>query len=256
VSPTETRADATVVGDLVRSVASLRAERFVDGPARPEHGLARPRFTLRVRFEGAARDSADAGAEAGARDAGAPRPRDYTIVIGAETEDGSFARLEGEDQAVFVVADELYESLGGPLVDRDLFAVQEDGVQGLVIERGTDRLEIRRGDDGWRLGGEAAPEGSVEGVVTRLAVVRATEAVAFGAPAAELGLSPPRLRATIELDDEDDETPASIVLLLGAEYAHGEERLVYGRREDVDATLGLPIEAVEPLLELGLTPDE
>jgi hypothetical protein len=246
VEPLELAADDVVAQEIARSVARLEVERFVAAAARPEHGLARPRIELRLRFV------ADDGDEA---DAGAASPVDHTILIGAEAEGGRYARLAGDDQPVFVVAAAFVERLEGPLLDRDLFMLEDERVTGLVIERpGAERVEIERSEDGWRTGTGPAPEGAVAAILSRFGTARAAEVLGFGAPTAAMGLAAPRARLRVALTSEgDEERSEERVMLIGAEYGDEGSRRVYMRREDVDATFGMPARVVAPLLEWGVS---
>lgn len=252
VEPIAARADDTVVRDVVRSLAKLRAARFVAAEPRPEHGLQRPRLRVRVRF---APSVAAEVADGGQADGGSAEARERVLLVGASSDDGAYARLDGDDATVFLIESSLVDRLAAPLVDRDLFSFSEDAVRSVVIERGAERFELARDGERWTLGGEETPSAPADRILTRLSVVRAAEAFAFGPPRPELGLDPPRARVTIRLADEDEATPDEIVVLLGAEYGEGDERRVYARREGVDATLGLPTRAAEPVLTFGANPE-
>jgi hypothetical protein len=258
-APVSFRADDVVVGDLVRALAGLRAERFVASAPAAEHGLSRPRFRLRVTFTPAA-GGGDAGPAADGGDGGAAHraPVDRVILVGNQVEGGgAYARLEGADQTVFVLPDEFVASLRGPLVDRNLFAIDGEQVQGLVIERaGAPRVELERSGDAWRAVGQGAaqpPAGAVQAIFTALATARAAEAISYGPPAAETGLRAPptRLVARITADEQNEER----VLLLGTAYGEeGSGRRVYARRDGVDATFGLPERVARPIIEFGQAP--
>lgn len=253
-APIAFRADDVVVSDIVRAVAGLRAERFVAAAPTAEHGLSRPRFRLRVKFTPAA-GAGDAGPAA---DGGAARAVDRVILIGGQAEGGgAYARLEGPDQAVFVVADDFVTRLQGPLVDRNLFALDAEQVQGLVIERvGAPRVELERRGDEWRAvgqGGAQPPDGAVQAILSALGTARAAEAISYGPPAADTGLRTPptRLVARLTADEQNEERVFQFGMAYGAE---GSGRRVYARRDGVDATFGLPERVVRPIVELGQAP--
>lgn len=259
-TPLEFRADDVAVRDIVRSVSTLRTERFVAASPIAEHGLSRPRIQLRIRFAGSDDDTeADGGTEPsdGSSEAGsddrASGPREHVLLIGNEAEDGWYARLDGDDQTVFLIQPSLVEQLDSPLIDRDLFAVEEELVQGLIIERGgEDRVEVERGDNGWTSGETRAPEGAVDAIIARLEVVRASEVLGFGQPGAETGLRSPRARLFLRLSAADEERTEERVIIIGSAYGDDDTRRVYVRREDVDVTFGVPERAVRPILEYGM----
>lgn len=258
-TPLEHRADEVIVQDIVRDVATLRAERFIAAAPTAEHGLTRPRIQLRIRFAGSERDDeADGGAEPvdGSSETGGDErsaPREHVLLIGNEAEDGWYARLDGDDQTVFLVPPSLVDRLDGPLIDRDLFAVEEGLVQSVVIERaGEDRVEVERGDRGWMAGETPAPEGAVDAILARLEVVRASEVLGFGQPRAGTGLRTPRARLFLRISEEDEERTVERVLVIGSTYGDDDTTRVYVRREDVDVTFGVPERAIRPILEYGM----
>lgn len=246
VEPVELFADDVRVAAVVRGLSRLEAERFVAAEPAAAHGLTRPRLRVRVRF--------GAGVDGGVGDGGAPSER--VLVVGGEAEGGAYARLEGGDAPVFVVDLSLVEQLEAPLVSRDLFAFDDDRVEALVIERpGEPRMELSRGEGGWEgLEGEASASVVAGEILSRLSVARAAEVVGYGPPPAVAGLTLPRARVTIHLAGEGEAEER--VIELGAEYGDEESgRRVYGRRQGVDVTFGLPLGAVRPILEAGASPD-
>ncbi len=246
VSPVEHRGDQVGVRGIIRSFSRLEAARFVGDVPEADHGLASPFMRLRVGYTVDDDDEADAGTSV---------ERDWTLSIGGETDGGRFARLEGEDTTVFVLSTELVESLEEPLLDRDLFAVEEETVDRLVIERGAVRHEIEREGDEWREGSDTVPQRDMDAILARLGGARASRVVGFGDPLPTMTLDPPRARVAIHLTETEDEGLEELVLLIGAEAVEGEAIAVYVRREDVDATFELPLRTVEPLLEYGALPE-
>jgi hypothetical protein len=237
-SPVHFRADQVVVRDVVRSLSSLEAVRFAAASPAAEHGLARPFLRVRIHYE---RGDEEA-------DAGGPAPHDRVLSIGSETEGGRFARLDGNDETVFVISGELVTDLAGPLIDRDLFAAEEDRIDRLTVGLEGSRRVLARRDEGWTDDGRAASGGEVDRILARLATARAAEVLGFGRPQAAMGLDEPRLRVTVHLSEHEEGSPEELVILVGSEYRDGDERRVYARRADVDATFGLPLRVVEPLL--------
>lgn len=240
--PLQARADDTIVGDLVRSIAGLRVERFVASAPAPSHGLARPELTVRARFE-----VSGGGEDGGAGDGGAVETRDHILRIGAPVEGGRFAQLEGED-AVFIVSESLTVPLDAPLIDRDLFAVAEESVQAITIERGEERIELRRDGDHWVRGEERVGSSPVERMLTRIAVARATNVFAIGPAAPTMGFATPRGRILLTVEDGEQDTPEQMVIVIGAAFEEDETERTHVRRDDVDATFGLPERTVELFL--------
>lgn len=240
VSPAEFRGDQVGVREIVRSLSRLEAVRFVDDAPQPEHGLESPYLSLRLQ------STPDEDA-----DGGAGGEWSSTLLVGDETDGGRFARLEGSDTTVFVVSDDFVSILESPLLDRDLFAVEEERVDRLTIERGAERHEIELVDDEWREDGEAVPPRDMDRILARLGGARAIRVVGFGDPLPTMSLDPPRARVTIRLTEAEGEGLEEVVLLIGAEVETAESPGVYVRREDLDATFELPLRTIEPLLFFG-----
>ncbi len=249
-TPFEARADETIMGDLVRAVARLRATRFVASAPSSEHGLGRPRAILQVTFEAGAHS-----ADGGATDGGSGTTTTHTLKIGAPAGEGEvYAQLEGEE-VVFVISDAFASRALEPLIDRDSLAVDDSVVEQITIERSGQRVELRLRGDQWFQGEDAAPAGTVERLLTRLASARASEVIGYGAPADTMGLTPPNVRVTMRLDDEEERTPEVMEILVGASYEEDEQPRAYVRRGDLDATFGLPARTVELILDYGVTAD-
>lgn len=160
-TPISAEADRVVVRELARAIAGLRAERFVAERPAPEHGLSAPGRTVTAGFE---------------------EGETVTLRIGAETEGGAFAQLEGEP--VFVLPAATLETLDVHLVSRDLLTLDVAGAQSIRIERaGSPPVELRRDGSGWKMadGAEADPE-RTRALLDRLSSLRASGVERYGAP--------------------------------------------------------------------------
>lgn len=251
-SPVPFRADSLAARDLVRRVAELTVERWVAERAEPAHGLGTPRLRLTVKFErhGEAADEHgdDADADGGS---GPARPtervREYTLVVGAQTDGGSFARLQGPGggDAVFVVPSALVDDALAPLIDRNLFQLDEGALASITIEHGATRVELVHEGEQWKKGGAEVPRDRMTPLLDKLASVRALRAVGFGPAVPTAGLSSPVLRVTLVRREPEEGEPPRVEMAFGAATGEGADAGHFARRGDVDATLLVPKDLVD-----------
>jgi hypothetical protein len=253
-SPVALRADSLAARDVVRRLAELTVERWVAERAEPAHGLGAPRLRLTVKFERQGEggdehgDDGDADADAGS---GPARPRErvreYTLVVGAQTDGGYFARLQGPGggDAVFVVSTALVDDALSPLIDRNLFQIDEASLASVIIEHGATRVELVHEGEGWKKGGAEVPRDRVSPLLDKLASVRALRAVGFGPATATAGLASPVLRVTLVRRAPEEGEPDRVEMVFGAASGEGADAGHFARRGDVDATLLVPKEFVD-----------
>lgn len=246
--PVAFRADSLATRDVVRRVAELTVERWVAERAEPGHGLASPRLRLTVKFERQGEDDDQGDADA---DAGPARPRErvreYTLVVGAQTDGGHFARLEGPGggDAVFVVSTALVDDALAPLVDRNLFQIDEASLASMTIEQGGTRVELVHEGEGWKKAGTAVPRERIAALLDKLASVRALRAVGFGPAAPAAALGSPVLRVTLVRREPEEGEPDRVEMAFGAVSGEGADAGHFARRADVDATLLVPKDFVD-----------
>ncbi len=228
VAPVQAPAMAEV-RELARLLARLTADRFVADAATPEHGLTPPRVRVTIHLE----------PEEG-------EPRDVALDLGAATEGGAFARLDGED-AVFVVSDSLTRLVSAPLIARTLLQTPAIELERLVVEAEGVRRELSF--DGRRIVGPDGPlpEDRSEALTGAIGRLRAEGATRYGPALASEGLAPPRARVEIARG-EGAQPPLRYVILVGAPTGEGAE--VFVRREDLPVTFTVAESAVAPLLDL------
>jgi hypothetical protein len=247
--PVELRADSLATRDFVRRLAELSAERWVAERAEGSHGLANPRVRVTIKFE-----TSEAAAEDGEADAGArprERVREYVLAIGAATEGGAFAKLSGPGggDAVFVVPTALVDDALAPLLDRNLFQIDEASLASMTIEKGGTRVELVHDDSGWKKGGTAVPRERIAPLLDQLASMRALRAVGFGPAVATAGLASPVLRLTLVRREPEQGEPDRIEMAVGALQGEGADAGHFARRADVDATFVVPKEFVDRFTE-------
>jgi hypothetical protein len=158
--PVALAADPEALETLRAAASRLRAERFVAAAPAGAHGLA-GEVTLVV-------DPPPPG--------DAP-PARHTVILGAATEGGCFARLK-EDPAVFLLADDACRALRAPLATREVFAATIDELTAVTLD-GT-RYERHAGR--WhRAGGAPVAARDATALEELVAALReAPEAQAYG----------------------------------------------------------------------------
>lgn len=226
-APIEANA-ASAASEALRALSRLQVERFVADAASAEHGLSSPLMTIAAHYE------PEEGEEA-----------DVTLRIGAETEGGRFAQLDG-DPSVFVASESFVERFDSPFVSRRLLSTEVIFIDRLTFEGGGRTIELTH--DGQVFSGS---DGAIdpqlsEAIGTAIERLSASDATRYGAPSASEGLVPPRARITVAR--AEGEEPQRYVLAIGAPT--GERGEVYLRREDLNVTFTVTEEAIAPLLRI------
>lgn len=239
--PVEAAADDVLVGQLVRHVAKLEAERFV--AARPEepHGLRSPRWVVMVRFEGG-------GPEDGDEDAEEPAPREHVLRIGAEAPGGAYAQL-GSDAAVFVVPQGLIDAVEQPLVTRDLLSADRQELASLRIVRGSKTIELacKDGECAPRDGAPPDPERTRK-LLDRLAALRAAAVTEYGQTPDVHGFGAPRAEVTVVTRGKDAEAAGESTFVVGATEGEGDAAQTHVRPEAVDVGFLFPAYVIDTFL--------
>ena len=253
--PIEARGARTEIDELARRLASVTAERFVAATPAAEHGLADPRFVVRVHFEGALPSDEeedlfddghdhDHGQEA--PEGEDPGPRTHELRVGAATDGGAFAQL-GDDDAVFVLPASVVEAVEAPLVSRNLLASDVDFIEALTIERDGQVTELSQGELSWQTQDGPADGDRVRRLLDAIEDLRALEVGPYGPAPAEHGMDTPRARVTVRRAEGGDE-PLRYTLRVGAVVGEGEGARVAVRREDLDVSFLVAARTVDPLV--------
>ncbi len=219
---------ASAATEALRALSRLQVEQFVADGASAEHGLNTPAMTIAARYEPDEED-----------------PADVTLRVGAETEGGRFAQLEG-DGAVFVVSSRFVERFASPFVSRRLLGTDVIFIDKVILEAGGRTLELSH--DGRVFASDDGPIDPVlsEALGTAIERLSASGTVRYGDALASEGLAPPRIRVRIERGEQAEE-PHSYTLLIGAPIGTGDE--VYLRREDLGVTFSVSEESVAPMIQ-------
>jgi hypothetical protein len=228
-APVRVDADRVAVAELVRMVAGLEAVGFVADAAEPAHGLDAPWVVARARFAGE----------------GDAKERERVLQLGAATEGGRFARLDG-GPAVFVVAPALAEVLARPLANRALIATPVERLDAAVVTRGGRRLAVRREGEAFVTEAVDATDatGAARRLAERLAALRARAVTRYGAARPEEGFARPTAVVRVTARAEGTEEPATYNLLIGAPEGGD---AYHARRSDHAVGFLLPKEQAEAL---------
>lgn len=234
-SPVSVPADPIRTADLFVRLSSLEAVRFVTQNPLPEHGLSGPAATtVIIRL-----DEDDGHGHGGGASS-------HTLVVGAATELGAFARLD--DGPVFVMVSATTELIAKPLVARTLLTTPAIYVDGVEIT-GAQTLSVRRQANA--LVSDAGPlaPARATALLDAIADFDAVDVAAYGVPA-DSGLARPRARITIVRASEGP-SPARYVVLVGADIEGGRTHV---RREDLAIDLLVRTETVSALLGATVAP--
>jgi hypothetical protein len=194
VEPIQARADAETVDTLLRDLATLRAEGFVDAPpSDAEAGLAPPAFEIALHAPGE-------GEGAG--------PRVVRLAVGGEYAGGELRLARGAQPSLYTIAKARLEQMPRDVVawrwkqlaDFDVadvhaadFFFQTESGDPVVIH-------AERGENGWTSSPEAFAEGRLEAVLAQLSRLRAA-GIESDAPSEsalrERGLAPPNAVITV-----------------------------------------------------------
>ena len=215
--------------DLIERLAALKTTRWVAEQDDGAFGLGTPRFTIEITTHSSA-------------DAGPPTP--VTLLIGARTDDGSYAKL-ASDPGVFLVPREIEErsaqwnlSRAGfllPVSDIQKLKLAADDGQTLILARDGTALRIVGGKDKRSLDVAADVQQSLDDLVPIVAV-------SIGAAADHQGFKKPAL--TIECTT----ATSTVTFLIGSGDTFESTSVFYVRRSGIDATFVVPQSAVRPLL--------
>lgn len=229
------QADLTFAQEAVMAFSKLKAERWVARTADPAMGLSEPRLVVTAHLaEGASKD---------------PAARTVTIRVGARTDDGSYAQIEGEEP-VFILPRRFESIVSKSFVSRKEFDVPPELIERVVIKHGDKKLTMVRDGKQLRLEGGGG-SGRESELVDALAALTPHVAVALGAPAPAHGLEPPAISLSIVLRKFPDDPPDSesrVLLTIGSADLWDGIPIYFARRDGVDAVYAIPQKPVRAIL--------
>ncbi|XYI04006.1 DUF4340 domain-containing protein [Sorangium sp. So ce1128] len=249
-------ADDALADELAELLGGLKAERWVAADAGQGYGLGAPRLAVEAELASAPEPGGGAAGDAAARAA--------RVELGALAGAGSFARA-GKGGPVFVAPPALEAAAGRLLLRRDVFVVAPQEIARVTLVSGDGkRVVVEVSPGGFTVAGaadQASATATAAGVRDALADLHAEGAVALGKPEKHHGLSPPRLRITVDLARPQAapageggaplprSAPGSITIAIGAGDAFRGTNVFYARRDGVDAVYAIAQSRVRPLLE-------
>ncbi|HTN88816.1 MAG TPA: DUF4340 domain-containing protein [Sorangium sp.] len=246
-------ADDALADELAEQLGGLKAERWVAADAGQGYGLGAPRLVVEAELA----STPDPGGGAAARPA--------RVELGALAGAGSFARA-GKGGPVFVAPPALEAAAGRLLLRRDVFVVAPQEIARVTLVPADGKpVVVEASPGGFTVAGaggdQASATATAAGVRDALADLRAEGAVALGKPEKHHGLSPPRLRITVDLARPQTapagkggatpprRAPGSFTIAIGAGDAFRGTNVFYARRDGVDAVYAIAQSRVRPLLE-------
>ncbi|MEO8875547.1 MAG: DUF4340 domain-containing protein [Polyangiaceae bacterium] len=173
---------------------------------------------------------------AGQGDAG---DRHAKITFGGDAGNGDVFARANDDPAVFTLSRALVDLAKGLLIDRSGFFVDADSIDAVDISRGEKRVHFALS-----AGADAGPSG--EAVAAAVGELQADSVLHLGAAKSEEGFASP---VDVRVHSTGDGGARILHFVLGATIAAGEQKMIYGRVDGVDATFLLPETRVRPLLD-------
>lgn len=226
--PLSAPGERSTVDELVRLFSKLEAVRFVADAPTAAQGLSSPEYVLEMRYAGSAGNA-----------------RVHTLRIGAPTEAGRYAQLDG-DPAVFVAADVLVSQLREPLVSRAALATPIEHLASLRVEHGGKVVEVvRKGDAFSLLGSNDASAERAQALAQAIATLRVVRVLDYGAKGEGEGTDRPTARIVVS---ETTDATAKHTLLVGNPVSTDANADVYVRRSDLPLGFTLSRAAVDELL--------
>jgi len=236
---TALRADLTAASELAEALRTLTAVRWDAERREPRHGLDTPACMLALTVA-----VPDTHGNTSPDDSKEPR-RTHKLLLGAETDGGYFATLEGSS-AVFVAPRPLVAMGREWLLDRGALLVDAAEVERVVVAVGERRLEVLRRGDAWTLATPSSPNDTRATTVGKaLEVLLAEGVVTLGRAARDEGFDAPKARVTITRR----EGAPNLELTVGATADVRGARSAFVRRGDLDATFAVSLARLSPLLD-------
>jgi hypothetical protein len=229
LEPAGAQHDGALALELLQALGALETERWVADADDGSFGLQRPRARARLSLR-----PGDGGPATA-----------ITLSIGADTVAGVFAALDS-NPGVFVLERSLVRQLTTLLLTRALLP-ELSSIERIDVERrGKTLTLVRRGAELVAAQGSELPPSAVSRVLAALTTLRAEAAVHTGPARLDEGFANPSL--IVRLTPKAGRGAPS-VLRLGASDSWQEMRIVYARREGIDATYALAQRVAHELLD-------
>jgi hypothetical protein len=214
--------DGSLAGDLVDTLASLGADRWIADRDDGSFGLGQPHASVHIELE-----MADGGKRA------------HDLVIGDATSGGAFASLAG-NPGVFVLPKRALEVVDTLLFDRSVLMIDPSAAPKIAIFMGERKVELeKRGTSYEPVGGADLTPARVQQIIDALSTLRVEAAVHTGPQHPNEGLSQPALR--VEAGKKR--------FVIGAGDAWRNMSVYYARAEGSDATYVVARSKVQAILD-------
>jgi len=215
--------DGSLAGDLVDTLASLGADRWVADRDDGSFGLGQPHASVHIELE-----MADGGKRA------------HDLVIGDATSGGAFAALAG-NPGVFVLPKRALEVVDTLLFDRSVLMLDPSAAPKIAIFTGDRKVELEKRGTSYEpaAGGADLTPARVQQIVDALSTLRVEAAVHSGPPRPNEGLSEPALR--VEAGKKR--------FRIGAGDAWRNMSVYYARADGSDATYVVARSKVQQILD-------
>lgn len=225
--------DALLVSDLVDSLVSLSAERWVSDEDDGSFGLRTPSATVSLELY----------------PHGEHKQQRVSLVFGSETSGGFFASRVG-DPAVFVVSRRVHETLTTWLLDRSLLMLDTAETERVTLERGGKRWVFKKDGERFVLEAGDLDAAKVGQIIQLLGTASAEAAVHLGPPRPEEGFAEPSLVAVFERLPARGERSKPVRLSFGAGDAWRGTSVYYARREGINGSFVVARGRLQPILDM------
>jgi len=233
IDPQGFEADGALASDLMASLATLRADRWVADRDDGTFGLDKPRLEVRFDVMG------DAGVQS------------WRLLVGNELPDGVFARWE-PDTGVFVLPRAVEDTLLGLVVDRSAIAPAPAEVRTVTLSAGTRKVTLVASGEQWTPDADAGvwiSEASAARVQRAIAELRPERAIHTGGPLDAEGFSKPTVEILVRRQPGDGGRLSDVRIRFGRADVWRSMNVFYARREGVDATFVVAASKVQPLID-------
>ncbi len=224
--------DALLVSELVDSLVSLSAERWVSDEDDGSFGLRTPSASLSVDLY----------------PHGDVKQQSISLVFGSETSGGFFASLAG-DPAVFVVSKRVHETLTTWVLDRSLLMLDMAETERVALERHGKRWVFKKDGERFVLESGDLDAAKVGQIVQLLATASAEAAVHLGAARPEEGFAQPNLVVEFARLPARGEHSKPVRLSFGAGDVWRGTSVYYARRDGINCSFVIARGRLQPILD-------
>jgi hypothetical protein len=249
VQPSGYRYDAGAIGELLKALASLRAERWVaQTDTGGVYGVAKARSFVRMTVR-LPRPSTVGVLRAVTTDLGGSEEQTIELRLGNRGPGGWYAGLS-DRSGVFLLARSTVERFQRLLLDLSPFIVTADAVSTVSLEQEGHKLELIASGDKFVQSTTQIPLGSdtLEELTEALANMRAESAIHLGATRPEEGFNEPRLTVQIRWREGAGKGRCSR-WRIGASDAWQGTAIYYARADCINATFAIARSRLDRLLD-------